>query len=208
MKRFKINNKNYFFCWDINDNETKEMQKKDLNETICYIKQNTILFDIAKNIYDNDELLEKMALNNYYKKYFKTINKLIKNGSFYELGVNIEKYTDLYVMKLSNFDVLYSDEREKIGAFKIDKDFDNWTNDGFIAVKKNDFKNNKEKAYKYMQELIEKYKKVDRHYFKVEVYNDNEEYTDIMNYDTFFSFKTDEEKIKYILEKTAKKVIV
>lgn len=46
-------------------------------------------------------------------------------------------------------------------VFKIDENFSCWTNNGFIAVKKKNFKNDKEKAYQYMQELIEKYKKVE-----------------------------------------------
>lgn len=197
MKAFNINGKDYFLA----ESYDRWTATQYFNDTKDYIKENTAFFQICENDFwtrQSKSALENLALRNYNESYYNTINKLLDDRNYYKLALNIEKYTDCYVLELDFLNAFCGASTSK--TIEIDSSFDIDKNFGFIAVKKKDFKNNRKKAYEFMQSIVEEYKKANEIcFYQLEVYNDNEEYYASID-EYAYNELTDEQKIKYVLE--------
>lgn len=198
MKKYGINGKVYFLDECIDDWSGLD----NFNDTYDYILSTTAFFrvcctDVVHST-SSEEALEDLALENANKSYYNTIKKLLEKGDYDTLAINIEKYTDCYVLELEFLGDYCGPARNE--TIKIDSDFSIENNYGFIAVKKRVFKNNRQKAYEFMQGLAKDYKRASElGFYKLTVYNENEEYTSIIDEDLYCELNN-EQKIKHVLD--------
>lgn len=201
MEKFNVENKVYFLNEQINDWAGRDY----FVDTQDYILSCTAFFKICNldviGSVTSEEALEELALNNANKSHYNKIEKLLENGEFEKLAINLEKYTDCYVLETDFSQNVYQICGPAVNETrKIDGDFDITKNYGFIAVKKKDFKNNRQEAYKFMQGLAEDYRKAsDMGFYTLTVYNETEEYTSIIDGDLYYELD-DEQKVKHVLD--------
>lgn len=201
MEKFNIENKVYFLNERINDWAGRDY----FLDTQDYILSSTAFFklcdlDVVGSV-TSEEALEELALNNANKSHYSKIEKLLEDGEFEKLAINLEKYTDCYVLETDfSQDVYRISGPTTSRTREIDSDFDITKNYGFIAVKKKDFKNNRQEAYKFMQGLAEDYERTfDISFYTLTVYNETEEYTSIIDDDLYYELD-DEQKVKHVLK--------